>query len=35
MKLMPVGLWLPAVSLGLVLGVGALAQFEGGGTVAR
>jgi hypothetical protein len=26
MKLMPVGLWLPAVSLGLVLGVGALAQ---------
>ena len=26
MKLMPPGLWLPAVSLGLVLGVGALAQ---------
>jgi hypothetical protein len=26
MKLMPAGLWLPAVSLGLVLGVGALAQ---------
>ena len=26
MKLMPAGLWLPAVLLGLVLGVGALAQ---------
>ena len=26
MKRLPVSLWLPAVSLGLVLGVGALAQ---------